>query len=222
MKKLYHYPLCPFSRQIRILLKEYDYDFNTIVAEYWNRDKDFLSMSPSGELPVLVESSGLIISDIYPILEYIIEYFDKHLFVPQNVIDKNEMRRLISWFNSKFFREVTKYLLNEKVIRLLKKAGPPRSELIRAAKSNLNFHLSYLTELLEIRDFVASENITIADFVAAAHLSVLDYFNEIDWSKYPKVQHWYSLIKSRPSFRPILRDSVPGFAKPAHYELLDF
>jgi glutathione S-transferase len=63
---------------------------------------------------------------------------------------------------------------------------------------------------------------TLADFAAAAHLSCLDYISDVDWDRHAAVKDWYAKIKSRPSFRPLLADYVPGFPPPRHYVNLDF
>ena len=61
-----------------------------------------------------------------------------------------------------------------------------------------------------------------ADLAAAAHLSVLDYFGEIAWRSFPHLKTWYVRLKSRPSFRPLLADRLPGMAPVEHYADLDF
>ena len=222
MIKLYHYPLCPFSRQIRLLLKEYGFEFSLIKEDYWLRRKEFMKYSPSGDLPVILYEDGSIVSDVYAIIEYINDISEENIFISNELNERLEMRRLISWFNNKFYREVTKYILNEKVIRLFTKAGAPKSELIHIAKNNLHYHLEYITNLLENNEFIAYDRLSIADFVAASHISTLDFFGEISWRNYPRIQEWYVLVKSRPSFRSLLSDIIPGFSSPKHYVLLDF
>ena len=225
MRKLFHYPLCPFSRQIRLLLREYDVNTALAREDYWLRREEFLCLNPAGEVPLLIEEDNLVIADIYNLLEYIILQYDKGLFFPHDkdkIDDIVEIRRLISWLNNKLYREVTKYVINEKLIRLFKKLGAPKSELLRAAKQNLQHHLQYFTYLLKQKEYLAGDYLTICDFVAAAHISVLDYFNEINWSSYERLKHWYSLLKSRPSFRPLLDETIPGYPAPKLYEMLDF
>jgi glutathione S-transferase len=218
MKTLYHYPLCPFSRQLRVAFKELDMHVSLIKEDFWLRRPQFLKINPSGELPVLTELSGHIISGIYPITEYLI---------PCSLMDSSpekacEIRRLLSWFNEKFNREVTKWIVDEKLIRSLKAAGSPRTDYIRAAKANLGHHLKYMTGLLSENNWLSGDRITFADIAAASHLSVLDYFGEVTWDNCPIVRDWYSLIKSRPSFKPLLQDSIAGFMPPSHYQDLDF
>ena len=74
----------------------------------------------------------------------------------------------------------------------------------------------------EKRKWIACDLLTISDFTVASHLSSLDYINDINWEDFPNVKDWYSKIKSRPTFRPILADLLAGFSPPEHYNDLDF
>ena len=76
--------------------------------------------------------------------------------------------------------------------------------------------------MLEKRRWLAGDTMTIADFAGAAHFSILDYLGDIDWSMSESIKIWYSKIKSRPAFRSLLKDYLPGFAPPDHYADLDF
>lgn len=223
MKKLYHYSLCPFSRQMRIVLKEFGQEFSLIPTEYWKRSPEFLKLNPAAELPILEEESGLLILGIYPCLEYSLETFDQNnVLMATSPLSRAENRRIVSWFNHKFYFEVTKYLLDEKLIRIFQQAGAPRSDLIKLSGRNLLKHLDYLNLLLSRHHYLVNDYLGIADIVAAAHLSILDFFDAIVWDNYPQVKYWYSLIKSRPSFRPLLSDHVAGFFPPKHYADPDF
>ena len=86
----------------------------------------------------------------------------------------------------------------------------------------MKFHLDYLNWLLERRKWIACDLLTVSDFTAASHLSSLDYINDVNWDDFPNVKDWYSKIKSRPAFRPILTDLLAGFIPPEHYNNLDF
>ncbi len=222
MRKLYHYPICPLSRQVRVFLKELDVEFTMIKEDYWQRNKKFLSINPAGTLPVLQESHNLIISGIYPITEYLHEKYPNFDFMGEEIDIRCEIRRLINWFNEKFYREVTKIIIDEKIIRSSLQLGGPRTEFLRAAKNNLTHHLTYMSNLLEIRSFIATNSLSCPDIVAACHISVLDYFGEINWDKWSFIRHWYAIIKSRPAFRSILQDQIPGFTPPPCYIDLDF
>jgi len=223
MQTLYHHQLCPLSRQIRILLKEFNIEFNLIREDYWQCRPEFLLISPSSTTPVLtLDSNKCALIGNYPIIEYMNETYENFYFMPLSPIERGEVRKYISWFNDKFYREVSKILLDEKMIRLLMRTGEPRTAFIRAAKANLTQHFRFLNQALENNSYIISEKITCADIAAAAHISVVDYFGEVNWDSWTLIKQWYAVIKSRPSFQPILQDRVPGFNPPKDYSNLDF
>ena len=223
MQKLYHHPICPLSRQIRIYLKEFGIEFSMLKEDYWLRRKEFLKINPANNLPVLELQdpiSNLI--GTYSIIEYMKETYENFYFMPSEKILRADTRKYISWFNNKFYREVSKILIDEKMIRLLMRYGEPRSNFIRAAKANLTEHSKFLSKILEKNSYIVSEKISCADIAAAAHISVVDYFGEINWDSWSIIKQWYSVIKSRPAFQPILQDRIAGFTPPRDYSNLDF
>ena len=54
MATLYHYPLCPFSRKIRLLLRERNVDPDLITEAFWQKRKEFIRTNRSGDVPVLI------------------------------------------------------------------------------------------------------------------------------------------------------------------------
>ncbi len=76
--------------------------------------------------------------------------------------------------------------------------------------------------LADHRSWLAGEELSIADLSAAAHLSVIDYLGDIPWTDFPVAKLWYQRIKSRPSFRPLLGDTLRGMPASASYADLDF
>jgi glutathione S-transferase len=136
------------------------------------------------------------------------------------------VRRLSSWFNDKFFAEVSGPLVVERfykrLMRVEQGGGPPDTEAIRAAKANVRYHLSYIGWLVRTRDWLAGERMTFADLAAAAHISAVDYLGDVPWSEDEAAKTWYARVKSRPSFRPILAETFPGQPPAATYANLDF
>ena len=106
--------------------------------------------------------------------------------------------------------------------RKLHGTGYPISANVKAGAKAIKFHLDYMTWLLEHRRWLAGDSMSLADFTAAAHLSSLDYISDVDWNRSAAVKDWYAKIKSRPAFRSILADQIPGFPPPPHYADLDF
>lgn len=222
MLKLYHTPLSPFCRKIRILLKEKDLAFELINENVWDRRREFFALNPAGEVPVLVDEDGSTICHSTAISEYLEEAYPEPGFLGHTPTERAEVRRLVGWFDTKFYSEVTQNLLFEKIYKRLWMYGEPSSEAIRAGKKNIAYHLDYIAYLTADRQWLAGERITLADMAAAAHLSALDYLGDVPWDHNPEAKEWYALIKSRPSFRHILMDRVMGVKPPAYYENPDF
>lgn len=223
MRILYHFELCPFSRQVRILLAEKQVKFELKKENYWEKSELLINYNPSAELPIIKEENGDVITDIFAIIEYIeSSYRTDYHFLGKSIKENAEIRRLQSWFNRKFYYEVSNAIIKEKVIKFFSKDGTPNSEIVRSAKINLTTHMQYIKLLLDRHKWLASDEISMADFAAAAHLSVIDYLGDIFWEKYPEVKEWYALIKSRPSFRWLLADRILGFMPAKHYNNLDF
>jgi glutathione S-transferase len=88
--------------------------------------------------------------------------------------------------------------------------------------ARLRDHLDYIAHLADHRVWLAGDELSIADLAAAGHISAVDYFGDIPWADYPVAKSWYQRVKSRPSFRPLLADTIRGMAPGAHYADLDF
>ena len=82
--------------------------------------------------------------------------------------------------------------------------------------------MEYLEYLTDRNNYLAGKNLTMADLAAAAHLSIVDYLGDVPWSDYKNTKLWYAKIKSRPSFKDILKDNIKGITPSATYADLDF
>ena len=225
-RTLYHFPLDPASRQVRLALGEKRLAFQEKVEKYWEQRPDFLTLNPSGLTPVLVETQGsgraTVICECRAILEHLDETTPEPDLLGREPADRAETRRLMQWFDRKFDFEVNALLLHEKMEKRLHGLGAPELSALRAGREALRAHLGYIDSLLQRRDWLAGHRLSLADFAAAAHLSVIDYFGDVPWRDYPAVKTWYMKLKSRPCFRPLLTDRWPGLAPAPHYDDLDF
>lgn len=221
MIRLFHVPLSPFCRKVRLVLAEKKLEVELVEERYWEKDPDFLRRNPAGKVPVL-RMDGMIMSESTPICEYIEEKYPEPALMPRSAEARYEVRRLVSWFDDKFHSEVTSNLLYERVNKKITGEGYPDSRNVKAGAKAIRFHIDYMAWLLDQRRWLAGDAISLADFAAAAQLSSLDYISDVDWHRSQTVKDWYAKIKSRPAFRAVLADAVPGFPPPAHYADLDF
>lgn len=222
MQTLYHLWLSPFCRKVRIVLHEKKIDFDLKVENVWERRKEFLALNPAGEVPVLVEPGGTALSGSDIISEFMDEIHSEPPLVGRHPLERAEVRRLVAWFDRKFNAEVTENLVGEKVMKRFLGLGAPDSKAIRAGHNNIHTHLSYISYLIERRKWLAGNELTLADISAAAHLSCVDYLGDVPWEDHHPAKDWYARIKSRPSFRPLLSDHIPGAPPSKHYANLDF
>jgi glutathione S-transferase len=222
MRVLYHLWLSAFSRTIRIVLKEKNLEFTLKAEKIWERRPEFLALNPAGEVPVLIEPDGSVVAGMPVIAEFLDEVYREKILIGINPIDRAEVRRLVAWFDLKMNNEVTENLVGEKMMKRFLGRGQPNSSAIRAGHANLVHHLDYIGYLTERRRWLAGENFSLADITAAAHLSTLDYLGDVPWDNHEPAKEWYARIKSRPSFRPVLADHIPGAPPPKHYADLDF
>ncbi|HEX7388661.1 MAG TPA: glutathione S-transferase family protein [Acidiphilium sp.] len=222
MRILYHLPLSPFARKVRLVLAEKRLPFELRVEKTWERRPEYLAMNPAGTVPTLTEENGLVIPHSNTICEYLDEAYPDNCLIGRTLGERVEIRSVTAWFDERFASEVMRNLLYEKVMKQAARRGAPDASRLREGYAALRTHLSYIGWLAETRKYLAGANLSLADFAAAAHLSALDFIGDIDWSVAPAAKDWYARIKSRPSFRALLADRVSGFTPPPHYADLDF
>lgn len=222
MRLLYHLPLSPFARKVRLVLAEKRLPFEMRVEKVWERREEYLELNPANKVPTLIEENGLVIPDSNVICEYLEEAYPDNPLMGHTLAERVEVRRLVAWFDGKFADEVTANLLGEKFMKRLLGRGNPDAGALRAGYTNLRQHLGYIGWLAETRKWLAGSTLSLADFAAAAHLSALDFASDVDWTVSAATREWYARVKSRPSFRALLADRVPGVTPPPHYADLDF
>jgi glutathione S-transferase len=229
MLTLFYHPLCPFSRYVRLILGEYGIEVRLVEERFWERREEFLLLNPAGQIPVLVADRQPAIPGATIIAEYIEETHTaerENRLLPATPGKRVEVRRLASWFNDKFHSEVSGPLVSERVFKrhmtVEQGGGPPDTEAMRAARHNIRYHLAYIGWLVRTRDWLAGDRLSLADLAAAAHLSAADYLGDVPWNEDEVAKNWYARVKSRPSFRTILADTLAGLPPAKSYADLDF
>ncbi len=221
MWRLHQYQLCPFSRKVRFVCAEKGVDVE-LVREYpWERRDGFAALNPAGQTPVFA-NERVTLADSAAICDYLEETVDRTPLLGSGPDERAETRRLLAWFDQKFYGEVTAPLLGERMYKRLIAHAPPDTGTLRTAGRNAEAHLDYIDYLLDHRRWLAGPAFGLADIAAAAQLSVADYLGGIEWDGHEPARQWYSAIKSRPTFRPLLADRMEGLRPPVHYDKLDF
>jgi glutathione S-transferase len=230
MYTLFHHPFCPHSRFVRLALGEYGLDVELVQERVWERREAYLVLNPAGTTPLLTAEHAPAIPGAAIIGEYLDESYGAGLtdrrLLPVNMAGRIEVRRLMAWFNEKFYEEVSGPLVTERIYKRFMRSdeggGAPSTDALRAAKANVRYHLAYIGWLARSRNFLAGDILSYADLAAAAHLSAIDYMGDVPWNEDDAAKAWYARVKSRPSFRPLLSEWLAGIPASPTYVDLDF
>lgn len=227
MPRLHHFTLDPYSRRMRLALNEYGAESELRDEEPWAPSADLYRLNPAGTLPVFVEDDGSAVSGVEALSEYLEETRNgTGSLIQGNAKDRAEVRRLVGWFDTKFYAEVAEPVLSEKVVRRFMPkdlgGGSPEMTRVRKGLELLKAHLDYIGRLADGRNWLAGDHLSLADLAGAAHLSAVDYIGDVPWADFPSAKAWFQRLKSRPSYRPLLSDSVRGLTASQSYTDLDF
>lgn len=218
MWQLHQFPLCPFSRKVRLLLAEKGVPYELVRENPWERREELQNMNPAVRTPVLHQAErDLVLVDSRAICEYFEETVEKAPMINGTATNRAEIRRLVALLDESFFADVTGPLLQERMKKRIILRQPPDSRALREAMKLADEHLYYLDYLIDHRPWLAGATMSLADLAAAAQLSVADYLGGIDWSGHEQTRGWYAVFKSRPSFRPLLAERMELIHPPAHY-----
>ncbi len=224
MRKLFHYPLCGFSRCVRLELSEKHLDYEMIYETPWNPSEDLLEYNHFGTIPVFVDINGVSVYGFSAIREYLEEVYSEINLIGTDFQQRAEARKISDWFSSVFYKDVYYPIVQEKILKRFSKNidKTPNPASVRIASSKLSTHMEYISWLIDRRNWLAGKDFSIADITAVSFISVLDYLGAITWNKYDIAKSWYARIKSRPSFRNILNDNLPQIPPIKDYVDLDF
>lgn len=213
MRRLVHLLLSPRSRFARLMLAEKRLSFDPVQAE------DF-----AAHLPLLTDEDGTECTGLWAIVDHLEGNYPDHPFVPEDARARAETLRFVDWAMGTFQDSVTRKIVYEKASQRFTGAEARRAPdmvLIRDGRETLKSALGEIGAAAERNGYLATRECTLGDLAVAAHISALDYFGEIPWADYAAAAEWYMKMKSRPSFRPLLADRVPGQPPVSHYADLD-
>jgi glutathione S-transferase len=223
MWQLFQFPLCPYSRKVRLLLGEKGVGYELVRESPWEQRDEFLDMNPAGRTPVMRHRDrDQTLCDSWAICEYFEETVEKNPMINGSADNRAEIRRLVAWFDEQFFGDVVAPLMHERMRKRLIYRQPPDGRVLREAMRLANTHLDYIDYLLDHNAWIGGATMSLADLAAAAHISIADYLGGIDWLAHHQTSDWYRKFKSRPSFRPLLAERMEVIKPPSHYEEADF
>jgi glutathione S-transferase len=214
MRRLIHLYLSPPSRLARLMLGEKRLAFDHASAE-----------DPQDHLPVFIDLDGSRHTGLWAVIDHLEGTYPEHTLVPEEPADRAEVMRWLDWAMGTLGERATRKILYEKAAQRFTGAparGAPDMNVIRQGREALAAALAVIGKAAERNGNLVTRGCYLSDLAVAAHLSALDYFGEVPWTEYPTVNEWYIRMKSRPSFRSLLADRLPGQPPVMHYAELDF
>jgi glutathione S-transferase len=225
MPRLLQHRLDPASRLARLMFSEYGIAIDLEDVRPWRRDPHILELNPAATVPILIDDGEPPSVGTLAVIHAIEDRYSPSAVAglfPTQGRDRAEMWRLSEWVLMKLNDEVTRYVIEEKIVKRDTPGATPDPSVLRVAKANLVEHMLYFNWLFATRQWLAGDTMTLADFALAAHLSTLDYLGDVAWETSVETRHWYARIKSRPAFRTLLTDRLGSMPPHAGYADLDF
>ena len=214
MRRLVHLLMSPASRLVRLALAEKRVPCQLASPE-----------DPQAHLPVLVDLDGRSVTGLWAIVDHLEGAHPEPPLLPDDAVERADALRMLDWAMTHFQDEVCRRIVFQKAPQAHTGSNTrqaPDMQTVRLGRQALRGSLPHLGALADRHGFLASREVSLADLAMAAHLSALDYFGEVPWAEFQPITEWYTRMKSRPSFRPLLADRVPGQPPVPHYAELDF
>jgi len=213
MRRLIQLLLSPPSRFARLVIAEKRLTCDPVSPE-----------DIAAHLPVFIDLDGTRCEGLWAIVDHLEGNYPDCPLVPEDPAARGDTFRLLDWAMGPFHDSVTRRIVYEKASQRFTGAAARRApdmDVVRAGREALKAALLTIGDIAERHGYLASRECTLGDLAVAAHISALDYFGEIPWAEFPLAAEWYVKMKSRPSFRSLLADRVPGQPPVSHYAELD-
>lgn len=213
MRRLIHLLLSPPSRFARLLIGEKRLTVDPVIPE-----------EVAAQLPVFIDMDGTRAVGLWAIVDHLEGGYPEHSMTPEDAAARADSLRLVDWALGPLHENTTRKIVYEKAAQRFTGAQAKRSpdmEAIRFGREAVKLALQEIGVCAETHGYLAARECTLGDLAVAAHISALDYFGEVPWGEHPAAAEWYMRMKSRPSFRSLLADRVPGQPPVPHYAELD-
>lgn len=213
MRRLTHHLLSPPSRFTRLLIAE-----KRLSCDLASPDDQ------TTHLPVFVDLDGTRAQGLWAIVDHLEGTYPEHPLLPEDAAARGESLRFLDWAMGPLLDGTVRRIVYEKASPRFTGAAVQRTPdmvVIRAGREALRTALAVIGTAGETHGYLANRECSLGDLAVAANLSALDYFGEVPWAEFPAAGEWYVRVKSRPAFRTLLSDRVPGQPPVAHYAELD-
>jgi len=185
----------PYGRKVRIAMLEKGFAFDEIVVDLSHRSPEFLALNPTGTVPTLETTDGLVLTDSTLILHYLESLTDYPSLLPADARAKWE-----TWN----WEELADRLCEEQIAIFFEKARPEvdrRPEIITRAEAKSREIMATLLNTLVRHDYLM-DTVTLADIAMSAVCNWMSFRLGKDWStEDPAIDAWLARLNLRESFK---------------------
>ena len=176
-----------------MVLREKGVDFETREVDLENKSEEFLSVSPTGKVPVVVVD-GDVLYESNVVNQFLDEVFEEPKLLPEDPKERAYARIWMAQADSDFYPAV--------FVSTMGRERGFSEERISEAKEKLKNTLRRLDEGLQGRKYLA-ESFSLADIAHAGNLARLRELEEegdLSLADYPSVSAWMDRVEARESY----------------------
>ncbi|WP_445626945.1 glutathione S-transferase family protein [Nostoc sp. DSM 114167] len=190
---LYYAQRSPYARKVRIVLAEKQLPYEPKEIDINNKSREFLSLSPIGKVPVLVDENGLVFWDSTLIVEYLDETYPEPSFYPGSRVERLCCRQ---------GEELADNLIDNVVGLWYETRKGNQADFATQAKyqSSINRLLGVFEQKLTNSAYLFNETMSAVDVAAISGLGYYSLRFGHNWQQeYPKLSQWFELLHQRKS-----------------------
>lgn len=199
MITLYHYPDCPYSQKVRVVMAEKDLEYEPVLVDLRKNEQrapDFLKLNLYGKVPVLIDED-IVIYDSTIINEYLEDEYPAPDLMPEDSAGSARVRLLEDFCDNSFIPP-TLIILAE----LARPQAERDNEKVKRFQGEIARVLGHLEAQLEGKSFLVGD-FSLADCAFAPRLMILPQLGiEVD-PRLHNVVGWVGRLRERPSVRSL-------------------
>jgi glutathione S-transferase len=192
--RLYNTQWCPYAQRTRIVLDEKGIDFDVHEVDLENKSEEFLRISPTGKVPVVVvDGDSLYESNV--VNQFLDEVAQELRLLPEDPKERVYARIWMASADDNFYPAVF-------VASMGREIGFSE-ERVSEALEKLKTVLSDLEERLDGRDYLAGGEFSLVDIAYAGNLvslRELEGRGEISLEDSPNLRAWMGRLEDRGSY----------------------
>jgi glutathione S-transferase len=191
-RTLYYTQRSPYARKVRIVLAEKQLPCQLKETDIKNKSPEFLSLSPIGKVPVLVDENGLVLWDSTLIVEYLDETYPEPTFYPHDWLEKVRCRQ----------GEDLADTLTDTIVSLWYevRSGEAQPVVKTQYQAIIDRLLGVFEHKLTESPYLLNDKLTAVDIAAVSGIGYYSFRFGKDWQlQYPKLAQWFDKLYHRES-----------------------